>query len=105
MEPSLLSKAIRASTEASLARLKRERLEREISLLNVMYAESVKNREIAEFSLKNKTPFIKPIDLPFAPLKIIGVNWPLNLAYGLIFGLVLGVGFVVGRRIFRQIMQ
>ena len=50
------------------ARLEEERLSREIQLLILMYGESVKNLEFADFSLKTKTPFIQLIDAPLPPL-------------------------------------
>ena len=87
------------------SRVTRERLEREITILSVMYAETVKNKEVAEFSLKNNTPFIKPIDMPFSPLKKHKPSWWKNLGTGFLAGILLGALFVIFRRVFIDIMR
>jgi len=48
--------------------LKQLRLEREVTILNVMYAEAVKQMEATDFALKNKTPVVQIIDLPTRPI-------------------------------------
>lgn len=50
------------------AQLERNRLAREVSLYSTIYAESIKNLELAKFNLKQKTPFIQAIDQPFKPI-------------------------------------
>jgi len=50
------------------ARLDRNRLLREVTLYSTIYGESIKNLELAKFNLKQRTPFIQSIDLPFKPL-------------------------------------
>lgn len=52
------------------ARLRVERTRRDIELLNLMYAEVLKNLEIAKFSLENQTPLLQLVDSPTYPLKM-----------------------------------
>ena len=49
--------------------LKRLRLEGKVKELTAMYTETVKNLEMADFSLKNKTPVIQAIDTPLSPIE------------------------------------
>ncbi len=82
--------------------LKEMQLERDVRMLNVMYGESIKNLEMAEFALSNKTPFIQAIDLPIAPLKPQSSSILMAIITGLMIGGILGVGFVFIRKIFRD---
>jgi hypothetical protein len=45
-----------------------ERTKRDIEMLSLMYAEVIKNQEIAKFSLDNQTPFFQIVDSPTLPL-------------------------------------
>lgn len=80
------------------------RLQREVSGLTAMYLEVVKNTEVADFSLRNKTPFIQVVDSPILPIAPAALSLPRQLIMGLLIGGFLGVVFVVGRRIFRDLM-
>ena len=51
------------------SQLARNQLIREVSLYASIFAESIKNLELAKFNLKQKTPFIQAIDFPFKPLQ------------------------------------
>lgn len=48
--------------------LPRSRSSRNMQMYATMYAEVIRNKETAEFLLKNETPFFQVIDLPMAPL-------------------------------------
>ncbi|MCB0623877.1 MAG: hypothetical protein KDC43_08215 [Saprospiraceae bacterium] len=85
--------------------VKKEKLQREIGLLTVMHAEAVRNLEVTEFSLKNQTPFIKAIDEPFSPLSSSKPTWWKNAIIGGMIGFFLGCVFVVGRKIYREVMK
>lgn len=85
--------------------VKEDRLERHLRTLRIIYAEAVKNKEIAEFSLNNKTPFIQVIDEPIAPLYNINQAPLMAAIFGAILGGMLGVGFVIARRIYRDVME
>lgn len=69
------------------ARIKVERTRKDVEMLNLMYAEVLKNLEIAKFSLENQTPLLQVIDYPTYPLKIEKKS---KIVYGLIGGIVGG---------------
>ena len=79
------------------------RLQREIAALTAMYAEVLKNSEVADFSLKNKTPFIQVIDAPLAPIQPTQVSLLRKLAIGLIVGAAIGAAVVIGRKVLRSL--
>jgi uncharacterized protein involved in exopolysaccharide biosynthesis len=54
---------------ARVALLKETQLRSEITLLNVVLGEALRNLEYADFALKNATPLIQPVDRPMRPLK------------------------------------
>lgn len=80
------------------------RLQREITALSAMYAEVLKNTEIADFSLKNKLPFIQVIDEPLSPIQPTQASLLRMLLIGIIAGGMIGSVFVIGRRIYRDLM-
>ncbi len=80
------------------------RLQRELSALSAMYAEVLKNTEVADFSLRNKTPFIQVIDAPILPIAPAELSLLRQLIIGLMIGGAIGVAIVVGRKIFKSIM-
>lgn len=81
------------------------RLQREITALSAMYAEVLKNTEVADFSLKNKMPFIQVIDSPLSPIQPIQISLFRKLFLGILIGGVIGSVFVVARRIMKDIMH
>lgn len=70
------------------ARVKVERTRRDLELLNLMYAEVLKNLEIAKFSLENQTPLLQQVDHPTYPLKMEKTSKLLSLILG---GILMGV--------------
>jgi len=84
--------------------LKKKLLTNDIRKLSLMYGELIKNLEIADFSLKNKTPFVQAIDRPILPLDSDKESVLNSMMKGGILGLFLGVFLVVIRKIFRDIM-
>ena len=81
------------------------RLTREITALSAMYAEVLKNTEVADFSLKNKLPFIQLIDAPLSPIQPTQISLVRKLLIGIIIGGFLGAAMVIGRRIWIDIMS
>ena len=81
------------------------RLQREIAALSAMYAEVLKNTEVADFSLKNKTPFIQVIDAPLEPIQPTQVSLLRKLLIGMIIGGAIGAAFVIGRKLLRGAMS
>lgn len=85
--------------------IKEQRLMVELQVLGTMYGEAVKNLEIADFTLKNKTPFIQLIDAPIGPLKPLKQSKLTAIILGGILGGLLGVIFVIARKIWREALQ
>lgn len=78
------------------------RLQREITTLAAMYAEVLKNTEVADFALKNKTPFIQVIDAPIMPIQPVTKSLLKTIALGIIIGSIIGAAIVVGRKLWRE---
>lgn len=76
-----------------------QRLSRDLSMLNIMYSESIKNAEVADFAIKSKVPFVQSIDIPIRPLKPIKVSLLKQLIIAAMGGFILGTVFIIGRRI------
>lgn len=81
------------------------RLQREVQKLNVMYAESQKNLELADFTLRSKTPSVQIIDSPLSPISPKKDSLPKSLLIGGFLGVFLGALFVIGRKIYRDTMS
>ncbi|HEX5625831.1 MAG TPA: hypothetical protein VFX48_07435, partial [Saprospiraceae bacterium] len=77
-------------------------LDQDVKMLQLVYAEAMKNKEIASFSLENRTPFIQEIDLPILPLKGLGPAWPKALVAGMVYGLLAGLIWIWGRKFYRE---
>ncbi|MDH3246510.1 MAG: hypothetical protein OEM26_17960 [Saprospiraceae bacterium] len=85
--------------------LQQTRLSNSVQRLQVMYAEALKNLEIAEFSLKRKEPFFALIDSPIPPIKPVSKSKLKAVIIGALLGSLISVMFVVGRKIYREAMQ
>ena len=73
------------------SKLPAQKYSRDVTMLNIMYSESVKNAEMADFAIKSKIPFVQSIDIPFAPLSAKEVSKFKNIQLGIGIGLVLGL--------------
>lgn len=82
-----------------------KRYSRDIQKLTLMYAESLKNLELADFALKNVLPFIQPIDRPFLPLQANSNSFVMSLIKGFFLGIFIGVAFVVARKLYFDAMN
>jgi len=80
------------------------RLQREIAALSAMYAEVLKNVEVADFTVKNKTPFIQVIDTPIPPIQPVRLSFLRQMIIGLVIGGVIGSILVIGRRVYLNTM-
>jgi len=85
--------------------LQETRLNSEVQRLRIMYGETLKNLELADFSLKSETPFIAMIDNPIAPLQRVKPSLTMAVLFGSILGGMIGVTFVLGRKIYRDTMN
>lgn len=79
-----------------------KQMNRKIQLLNIIYAESVKNLEISSFSLNNKTPVIQLIDQPSYPILPKKQSTLIALFMGLFLGIFISSSFVIARKIIRD---
>lgn len=79
-----------------------QRYSRDRQLLTLMYGESAKNLELADFALKSSTPYIQLIDNAVPPLKKKSPSKINILIFGFIFGLLSGSIYIILRKIFRD---
>ncbi len=77
-------------------------LDQDIKALQLVYAEALKNKEIASFALTNRTPFIQPIDLPIQPLKSTHAGWLKSILMGLCYGLFFSLLWISLRKFARE---
>lgn len=82
-----------------------KRLGRDVNILNVMYAEAVKNVEMADFALKNRTPFVQPIDRPLRPIAPEKAKWKNYLLVGFVIGAILAMFWIVAQRYLKETMN
>lgn len=72
------------------------RLQRDETILNVMYAEVIKNLEIAKVSLTNQTPLIQVVDTPLFPIpKKKLISMPLGIALGSMLGFFAALAYAI----------
>lgn len=79
-----------------------ERHARNKALYSLMYAEAIKNLELADFSLKSNTPFIQLLDEPIPPIEGIKHSKLKAIAIGLIVGLLIGTVFITALYIYKN---
>jgi uncharacterized protein involved in exopolysaccharide biosynthesis len=86
--------------------MKRLQLERDVQVFSLAYGEALKNREIADFSLKNATPFFQIIDEPTHPIQgsfsVMGLV--LSFIIGCLFGGFLTVIYILGRKVLKKVL-
>lgn len=85
-------------------RLKELQLEGQVKILYTIYGESLKNKEVAEFSLYDRTPVIQAIDRPLSPIEASKDSLLKALIMACLIGGFLGSGFVIARKILRDAM-
>lgn len=81
------------------------RLEAKIKMLYTVYGEALKNLEVAEFGLRDQTPFIQPIDLPIPPIEPENKSILKSIIISCLLGGFLGGGFIIGRKIIRDALS
>jgi len=72
--------------------------------LQMMLGEAEKQKQIAELTLGNKTPYIQLIDRPILPLRPVNKGKIYYFLLGGLIGGFLGVTVIVLRRLYRDIM-
>ena len=70
-------------------KVKGDQIQKDAQIATLAYGEMLKQFAIADFALKNNTPFIQSIDMPNAPLEVEkkSKKWALLLGFTLGFGL------------------
>ena len=86
-------------------RVPQKRLGTDVQILNLMYAEAIKNLETASFLLKNSTPIFMEIDKPLPPIKPVKASKKIALAMGLGLGFSLACIWIFGRIFWRKIFS
>ena len=86
-------------------KIQEQRLMTQIHALRMAWGESLKNQEMADYALKEQTPFIQPIDIPFAPINSIPNSLLKALIIGGFLGGFLAAGYFVFRKIFQDVMS
>lgn len=81
------------------ARLPQVKYERDTRISAVLYGEALKNLELADFSLKTKTPFIQLLDSPIAPLEVKESSLKKNILLGAILGFIIVSVIIILRKI------
>lgn len=81
-----------------------KKLNRDVNMLGLIYGETAKNAELADFSLKSKTPLIRELDLPMAPLDSKSESALMALIKGCLIGGILASFFIILRKIIREAM-
>lgn len=76
-------------------KVKGDQMTKDANIATLAYGEMLKQFAIADFALKNNTPFIQPIDMPTAPLDAKKDSKRKALMLGLGLGLFLGIGIVI----------
>jgi len=92
-------------TYSSKSKLQERRLEKEIRLLNLALGESIKNLEIADFAVRNTTPYVQIIDRPIFPLNGYKTSTIRNLILGFIIGFILAGLFFLFKKIYLDAMN
>jgi hypothetical protein len=108
-----------ASADASLAKfedsnrslvwvsgeLVKVKLQRKARIAEVMYAEVVKQHEMADFALRRKIPFVNVIDRPRLPLRPVKMSIGRSVMITTVFGTFLGIIAIILRKIITDAWQ
>ena len=81
------------------------RQERQVRILNVMYAEIIKNLETARYIQSSITPVFRVLEQPYLPLRSNRKSVPLFTATGLFLGGFLAIAGLIVYRAFRKALS
>ena len=81
------------------------RLQRQVQILNTMYAEAIKNLELSKVTLLKETPLLQIIDRPILPLKPLKLSLPKGVIIFGLLGSVLAVIWVIGAKMVRDALS
>jgi hypothetical protein len=86
-------------------KFKGQMLKQESQVAGAVYTELMKQFAVADYALRNNTPFISAIDLPKEPLEPIKKSKKMALIVGVFGGVFLGILFIVFRSIYINAMS
>jgi hypothetical protein len=78
--------------------------QRDLNAMTIAYGEALKNLEIADFVLKNSTPYFQIIDFPLSAIKAQKKSKTKAFLIGSLLGVLAGIITVLGRKIYREEM-
>jgi Chain length determinant protein len=79
-----------------------KQLNRSSNILTLMYGEAIKNLEVSDFAVKNSTPFVQAIDLPFSPLSSSDNSLKKTLAIAIALGFIVASLLIIVRKLLRD---
>jgi len=85
--------------------VKKDQYQRDVFIMATALGEAKKNLEIADFSLRSKTPFISVLDKPYLPLENSSTGIFSILVLGSILGGFLGVIFIFLKKLYADIIS
>ncbi len=86
-------------------KLQEMRLEGKIRIGYAALAKSIENLELADFAVKNNTPFIQVIDEPIRPLAGIKSSYLNAIIISLVLGFIVALFFILARMIYKETMK
>jgi uncharacterized protein involved in exopolysaccharide biosynthesis len=72
---------------------------------SAIYGEIVKNLELGKISLRQETPLIQVIDQPVLPLPVKKVTKIAGFVLGFILGGILIIGFILFKKLLKNIVS
>lgn len=93
-----------ANAAQQILQVPSKRRQVDVQVNQAILNELVKNLEISKVSLRKETPLIQIIDKPILPLQKQGFGKLHGLVIGGFIGGIISLGFLVARRILREIM-
>ncbi len=89
----------------SVLRVPAQHKQVDVQANTTMYAELVKNLEIAKVSLRNETPLIQIIDIPTLPLKKDHIGKIKGTLIGFFLGVFISIGFLTFTMLYKSFLQ
>lgn len=85
--------------------VKKMALEKEIQALSLAFAEVLKSYEVSDVTLRDTKPMFLKLDESISPLESTTSSLVINIIKALLCTLVIGGGWLIGRDVYREIMQ
>lgn len=85
--------------------VKKMTLEKEIQALTLAYSEVLKSYELSDINLKDTKPLFLKLDESLSPLDSTAPSLVINLIKAILLTVLFGAGFIIMRKLYREIMQ